>query len=84
MPVGMVGFIFQLVLAFRQTIKSTLKGDSHLFLPGVERDEKLVLLSGQSDSGLQVALPLVVCDYYFTVLLREEPLPYCHSKEVQA
>lgn len=39
MPVGMVGFIFQLVLAFRQTIKSTLKEDGHLFFPRVEWDE---------------------------------------------
>lgn len=39
-----------------------------------------MFLSDQSDSGLQVAVTLVVCDYYFTVLLRAEPLSYYQSR----
>lgn len=33
-----------------------------------------MLFSEQSDSGLLVAVTLVVCDYYFTALFRAEPL----------
>lgn len=55
-----------------------------MFLPHVEKDERLVLFSDQSDSGLQVVVTLVVCDYDFTVLFRAERPPYHHSKEVQA
>lgn len=45
-----------------------------MFLPCVRTDERLVVFSAQSDSGLLVTVTLVVCDYYFTVPFRAEPL----------